>query len=143
MVVTLVSAAAYEFALALGVGSLGPLPGEDVAGSGVVRGVALLAMIVAAVLGASPGTRPWPAALFSPSAASFMVAFFFTYDPYYAPTLRRYYGGGGFPLLWLAVVVVALADGVLTAVRPRLGRVMTPVVLIVVLLATLFAGVGH
>ena len=66
VVVTLVSAAAYEFALALGAGSLGPEPGDGVAGSGIVRGVALLAMLVAAVLGTIPGSRRWPAALFGP-----------------------------------------------------------------------------
>ena len=41
------------------------------------------------------------------------------------------------------VAVLALADGVLTALQPRLGRVMSPVVLVVVLLTTLFAGTGH
>jgi len=144
VVVTLVSAAAYEFALALGAGSLGPEPGDGVAGSGIVGGVALLAMLVAAVLGTIPGSRPWPAALFGPSAAAFLVTFVFTYDPYYAPTLRRYSDGGALPVPWIAVVaVVALAEGVFTARQPRFGRVMTPVVLIVVLLTTLFAGTGH
>jgi len=144
VVVTLVSAAGYEFALALGAGSLGPEPGDGVAGSGVVRGLALLAMLVAAGLGAIPGLRPRPAALFGPSAGAFLVTFFFTYDAYYAPTLRRYSDSGALALPWIAVVAaLALADGVLAARRPQLGRVMTPVVLVVVLLTTLFAGTGH
>jgi hypothetical protein len=143
VVVTLLSAAAYEFALALGAGSLGPEPGDGVSGSGVVKAVAVLAMLVAAVLGAMPASRPWPAALFGPAAAAFLVSFFFTYDAYYAPTLRRYSDGGAASTWIFVVALVALADGVLTASQPRLGRVMTPVVLIAVLLTTLFAGAGH
>jgi hypothetical protein len=141
---TLLSSAAYELALALGAGSLGPEPGDGVAGSGIVKSVALLAMLAAAVLGAMPGPRPWPAALFGPFAAAFLVTFFFTYDAYYLPTLRRYSDSGGLSLPWLVIVVaVALADGALTARQPQFGRVMTPIVLVVVLLTTLFVGTGH
>ena len=144
MVGTLVSAAAYEFALALGAGSLGPEPGDGVVGSGVVRGVALLAMVAAVALAAIPSSNPWPAALFGPSAAAFLVTSFFTYDPYYAPTLRRFSDGGNVALSWVAIVaVVAVAAGVFTALRPRPGRVVTPVVLVVVLLTTVLAGTGH
>jgi hypothetical protein len=136
----LVAAAAYELALALGAGSLGPLPGEGVPGSGVVQAVALLAMLAAAALALLSSLRPWPAALLSPAAAGFLVAFFFTYDPTFAPNLRRYSDGnaGG---RWIAVVaVVALANGVLTGLQPRIGRVMTSAVLVLVLLTTVFAG---
>ena len=140
---TLLSAAAYEFALALGAGSLGPLPGEGVAGSGTVQVVALLAMLAGAALAPLAGMPPWPAALLAPVAAAYLLAFYFTYDPYFAPALRRYSGGnvaGG----WIAVVAVAaLANGVLTRLRPRLGRVSTSVVVLVVLLTKVLAGDGH
>ena len=140
---TLLSAAAYEFALALGAGSLGPLPGEGVAGSGTVQVVAPLAMLAGAALAPLAGIRPWPAALLAPAAAAYLLAFYFTYDPYFAPALRRYSGGnvaGG----WIAVVAVAaLANGVLTRLRPRLGRVSTSVVVLVVLLTKVLAGDGH
>ena len=140
----LFAAAAYELALALGAGSLGPEPGDGVAGSGVVEAVALFAMLVAAVLAFFPGVRPWPAALFGPAAAAFLVTFFFTYDPYFAPDLRRYSDGGAVAGRWIALVAaVALADGVLTRLQPRLGRVTTSAVLLVVLLTTVFAGDGH
>ncbi len=140
----LVVAAAYELALALGAGSLGPEPGEGVAGSGVVQAVALIAMLAAAVIVLFHGVRPWPAALFAPAAAAFFVAFYFTYDPYYAPTLRRYCDGGAVAGRWIAVVAaVAVADGVLTRLQPPMGRVVTSAVVLVVLVTTVFAGDGH
>ena len=98
------AASAYELALALGAGSLGPLPGDDVAGAGVVFVIGLLAMLACAVLAPSDSSRPLPAALFTPAAAAFVVAFFYTYDPYYAPALRRYAEGGA--SWYLAVVAL-------------------------------------
>jgi hypothetical protein len=142
-VAILVAAAAYELALALGAGSVGPEPGDGVAGSGVVQVVALLAMLGAAALAPTHGLRPWPAALFAPAAAAFLVAFFFTYDPYFAPTLRRY-SDGNVGARWIVVVAAAaLADGVLTRLQPRVGRVMTSAVVLVVLATTVLAGDGH
>jgi hypothetical protein len=140
---TLVSAAAYELALALGAGSLGPEPGDGIPGSGAVEAVALLAMLTAAALAPLAGMVPRPAALFAPAAAAFLLAFYFTYDPYFAPGLRRYSDGnvGG---LWIGVmVVVALANGILTWLRPRVGRATTSVVLVVAFLTTVLAGDGH
>jgi hypothetical protein len=139
----LIAAAAYELALALGAASSGPAHGHDVPGSGVVLGVALLAMLAAAVMAPVPSLRPWPAATFSPAAAAFLIAFYFTFDPYYAPGLQRY-AEGNVAARWIAVVaVVALADGVLTRLQPRLGRVMTSAVVIFLALTTVFAGDGH
>jgi len=140
---TLMAAAGYELALALGAGSLGPDPGDDVAGSTFVQVVAFLAMVAAAALAPFPGVRPSSAALFAPAAAAYLVAFYFTYDPYYAPTLRRYSEGnvGGW---WIVVVaVIAVANGVLTRLQPPIGRYTTSAVLVLVLLTTLFAGDGH
>jgi len=140
---TLLAAAAYELALALGAGSLGPAPVGDVAGSKAVQVVAFLAMIAAAALAPVSGLRPWPAALFAPAAAAFLAAFYFTYDPYFAPTLRRYSEGnvGG---RWIVVVaVIAVANGVLTRLQPRIGRFTTSAVVLLVLLTTLLAGDGH
>ena len=139
----LFAAAAYELALALGAGSIGPSPGDDVAGSVVVRLIGLLAMFTAAVLAVFPTMRPWPAALFAPAAAAFLVAFYFTYDPYFAPDLRRY-SEGNVGARWIVVVaLLALANGVLTRLQPRIGRGPTSVVVLVVLLATVLAGDGH
>jgi hypothetical protein len=139
----LVAAAAYELALALGAGSVGPEPGDEVAGSTVVQPIALLAMVAAAGLAPLPGLRPWPAALYAPVAAAYLVAFYFTYDPYFAPTLRRY-SEGDVAGRWIVVVaVVAVANGVLTRLQPRIGRYTTSAVVLFVLVMTVGAGDGH
>ncbi len=143
MVGTLVAAAAYELALALGAGSLGPEPGDDVAGSGVVQAVAFLTMLAAAVLAPLYRSRSWPAALFAPAAAAFLVAFYFTFDPYFAPGLRRY-SDGNIAATGIAVVAaIAFANGVLTLLQPRIGRWTTTFVVLLVFLTTLLAGDGH
>lgn len=139
---TLVAAAVYELALALGAGSLGPEANDGVAGSGFVRAVALIAMIAAAGLALAPSVRPWPAALFAPAAAAFLVTFYFTYDPYYAPQLHRY--SGFLPGGVIAVVAaVAVAAGVLTRRFPRYGGAITSLVVLLVFVTTVFAGAGH
>jgi hypothetical protein len=140
---TLFAASAYELVLSLGAGSVGPVPGDGVAGSTFVEVIALLAMIAAAALAPVAVSCPWPAALCAPAAAAYLVAFYFTYDPYFAPTLRRYSEGnvGG---AWIAVVaVIAVANGVLTRLQPRIGRYTTSAVLVFVLLTTVLAGDGH
>src|SRR5690348_2490930 len=141
---TLLAAAGYEFAHALGAGSVGLEPGDGVAGSGVVSFVALLAMVAAFGLAIAFRAHPWRgAALLAPSAALYLVAFYFTYDPYFAPQLRRYsegnVGGG-----WIALVAaIAVAAGGLTLLRPRVGTVVSGVAVLIVLVATVLAGDGH
>ncbi len=138
------AAAAYELALALGAGSLGPNPGDDVAGSSVVQVVALLAMLAAVPLGIGFSVRPWrPAALVAPATAAYLVAFYFTYDPYFAPNLRRYSEGNAAGAWIGALAAVALAVGVVTSLRPRVGAALTSAILPVLFLATLLAGDGH
>jgi hypothetical protein len=39
--------------------------------------------------------------------------------------------------------VIALANGALTALQPRIGRFTTSGILVLVLLTTVFAGDGH
>jgi len=141
---TLLVAAGYELALALGAGSVGPEPGDGVAGSGVIDFVALLAMVAAFGLAFAFSTYPWRgAALLAPSAAAYLVAFYFTYDPYFAPELRRYSEGnvaGG----WIALVAaIAVGAGALTLLRPRGGAAVSGIAVLIVLVATVLAGDGH
>ena len=138
----LVAAAAYELALALGAGSVGLEPGENVPGATAVRLVAVLAMLVGAgLVGAK--LRPTVAALLAPAAALFVVPFYFTFDPYYAPTERRYSDGGMFPLSWIVAVAVAgLVAGALTVLIPRLAWVTIPALLVLAFTAVLMVG-GH
>jgi hypothetical protein len=143
MIGTLFAAAAYELALALGAGSVGPQPGEDVPGALAVRLVAVAAMFVGAGLMAA--NLRWPAAaLLAPAAALFVVPFYFTFDPYYAPTEQRYSDGGFFPLSWIVAVAVAgVVAGALTALFPRVGAWATIPVLLVLALTAMFVVGGH
>jgi hypothetical protein len=139
----LVAAAAYELALALGAGSLGPEPGDGVPGALAVRLVGMAAMFVGAGLMAA--NLRWPAAaLLAPAAALFVVPLYFTFDPYYAPTEQRFSDSGFFPLSWIVAVAVAgVAAGALTALFPRVGAWATIPVLLVLALTALFVVGGH
>jgi hypothetical protein len=138
----LTATAAYELALALGAGSIGPEPDQDVPGATAVRLVAVLAMLggvglVAAKLG------PPVAALLAPAAAFFVVPFSLTFDPYYAPTERRY-TDGMFPPGWIVAVAVAgLVAGALTWLFPRVGAWVTIPALLVLAFTTVFMVGGH
>ena len=83
------------------------------------------------------------AALLALSAAAYLVAFYFTYDPYFAPGLRRYSEGnvaGG----WIALVAaIAVGAGALTLLRPRGGAAVSGIAVLIVLVATVLAGDGH
>jgi len=138
----LLGAAAYELALALGAGSVGPEPGEDVPGTVAVRFVAVLAMLVGVGLVAAK-LGPPVAALLAPASAFFVVPFSLTFDPYYAPTERRY-TDGMFSLGWIVAVAVAgLVAGALTWLSPRVGAWVTIPALLVLALTTLFMVGGH
>jgi drug/metabolite transporter (DMT)-like permease len=143
LVWVLVAASAYELALALGAGSIGPDPGEDVPGATALRVVGVLAMLAGAgLVGAK--LRPSVAALLAPAAALFVVPFYFTFDPYYAPTERRYSDDGMFPLSWIVAVAAAgLVAGILTRLFPRVGAWATiPALLVLAFTAFLMVG-GH
>jgi uncharacterized membrane protein YbaN (DUF454 family) len=144
VVAVLLGAAVFELALALGAGSLGRAPGGDVPGAGAVLAIGAVAMLVGAGVAAGLTRRPSRvAALLAPSAAAFMVAHFFTYDAYYAPSLRRYSDDGAVPLAWVVFVAIAAAGaGALAYFQPRAGAVVTCIVLLLILLTTAFTG-GH
>jgi hypothetical protein len=138
----LVGASAYELALALGAGSVGPEPGEGVPGADAVRFVAVLAMLVGVGLAVAK-LKPPAAALLAPAAALFVVPQSLTFDPYYAPTEQRYVGGM-FPLGWIVAVAVAgLVAGVLTALFPRVGTWATVPALLLLAFTAFFMVGGH
>jgi hypothetical protein len=93
-VLVVLTAAAYEAAAAFGWLSVGPEPGQAPVGNGLVLGAALLALIAGAGLCVLYASHRRPRAdalgsLIAPTAAAFVVARFYSFDPYYAPTLRR------------------------------------------------------
>jgi hypothetical protein len=148
--VVLFAAAAYELALALGlVGSYsGHAPGQDVEGEETVAAVAYLTMLAGSILAfvhAFYPRAPWPVALFAPAAAAFMITRFYTYDPYYLPSLQRYSENKGpWALGWvLGMLAAAVVVGVRTRRMPRAGSIATGCLLPLLWITSLLASTGH
>jgi drug/metabolite transporter (DMT)-like permease len=134
IVAYLLAAAAFEIVLALR-HSTSP-HGE---------GFVLLFAVVAMLAGAGLVFRPVLArALFAPVAAFFVTARFYTGDPYYGSTFRRYADGGIFAPTWIyALLGLALAAGAMTQFWRRTVPVETIVVLLLLAFTALFIGTGH
>jgi hypothetical protein len=143
VVAVLLAAAAYELALALGAGTIGPEPGDGVTGEKLVSTLGYVAIAGGIYVAGRYAQHPRLAvALLAPVAAAFVVARFLTFDPYYAPSLRRYSDGSVSPA-WVAVVaVLAAGAGALAWARPRPGALATIVALGLLLLTGVLMG-GH
>jgi hypothetical protein len=145
----LAAASAYEAAVALGWLAVGPQPGQAPPGNGLVLGAAVLALVAEAALCVVYASRPRPRAdglgsLLAPAAAAFVVARFHTYDPYYAPALRRMSDDGLIPDAWVYTLVgLALIAAVLARTRPRLGLSLSALVLLLSAFTALAVGLGH
>jgi hypothetical protein len=138
----LLAGAAFELALALGASRVGPEPGDDAAGQPIVAPIMALAFLVGFV--AATRGRHRAAALLAPAAGLLVTASFYTFDPYYAPTERRYSDGGFLSAPWIfAVLALSLAVGLFTWRRPRAGGPLTSAMLVVCGLTGLAAGTGH
>ena len=128
-------AAVYEFLVATEIVPMGDVPGEEAPGGGIVALAALLAFLLAAgaVLVRSFASRGGVIvfALLAPLGAVYLIARWYSFDPYYLPTLRRYSDGGVRGPWILGVTVAAAVAGVLTFARPRVGSVISFVVLLV------------
>ncbi len=121
-------------------------------GENVVVGAAVVTLgvggllLLAASLSRRPTLVPRRLAAFVPlAAASFVVARWFSYDPYYAPTLRRMSDGGIVPGWWIVLLVV-MAAGTAWAIfrgRPRAGTVFTVTVMWFSAITALASGGGH
>jgi hypothetical protein len=148
--VVLFAAAAFELALALGLaGSYsGRLPGQDVEGEETVAAVAYLTMLVGSVVAfvhARYPRVPWAVALFAPAAAAFMTTRFYTYDPYFLPSLQRY-SENWTAWAWgwvLGLLTAALVVGVRTRRMPRAGSIATGCILPLLWITSLFMSTGH
>jgi hypothetical protein len=142
ILVALFAAAIYEALVALGFIHLGSEPGDGASGESVVFGAAILAMLAGTALALAPHvslTR-----LLAPAGAAFLLAHFYTFDPYYLPSLRRM-SDHGLVASWLVycVAALALATAVLAQRRESAGRLFTAVVLVASAFLSLFAGAGH
>ena len=133
IVAYLLAAASYELVLAL----------QRSAGErGAVWGLAMLAMLIGAGLVFRSGRRV--TSLFAPAAAFFVTARFYTGDPYYGSTFRRYADGGIFPPVWIFVLLgLALLAGITTFSWRRTAPVESAAVLFLLLFTALYMGAGH
>jgi hypothetical protein len=129
----LVCATTYEALVAFGVIELGSQPGDGPPGAQTLALIAVLTMLVAAglALAAALGTRVPFVALLPPAAAAFLVARFYTFDPYFLPTLRRFSDNGMLPpVLVYCVVALAVGAASLTCVHRRAGAALSAVAIL-------------
>jgi len=82
--------------------------------------------------------------LLAPVGAGFVVARWYSFDPYYAPTLRRRSEDGFVSGVWIvALVGMALGAAALTRLFPRAGAIVTGVVLVLCAITAVAVGLGH
>ncbi|MGD0167807.1 MAG: hypothetical protein ABSC51_11080 [Gaiellaceae bacterium] len=147
-VVVLVAATAYEALISASVIPIGREPGEGAHGSGLVEATVLCVLLLGCFVSSSLRGCRWlkrvPGALIPPLAVAFATARFYSFDPYYAPTLRRMSDGGFVPGGWIICLGgLALAAGLLFLVRPRNVRALTPLALLLIALTVLLESTGH
>jgi hypothetical protein len=104
--------------------------------------VALLLGII--LLGSGAARAAGPAPLVVLAGAAVVVARFYSFDSYYAPTLRRMSEGGLVAGTWIVVLVVAaVAVALISRFRPRVGMRAGALLLILCGLTALVEGAGH
>ena len=137
----------YELLVALGVIELGSLPGEGPPGAGIVGTLAAVGLLAAAVLSAvlaRAGGAPALSAFLAPAAGAFLLAYFYTFDPYYLPSLIRHAERDFVPsALVFALAAAALAVGPLALLRRRAGLVLSVPTILLCGLAAWWSGLGH
>jgi hypothetical protein len=105
----------HQVAVAAGWLAIGPQGGDDPTGTTAAIIAALVAMITAAIsLGARVPSRLAP--LVPLAAVAFVVARFYSFDSYYAPTLRRM-SDGGLVAPWLIYLLIVAAVVVAALIR--------------------------
>ncbi len=141
------AAACHQAAVALGWLPIGRLPGEGAAGERYLLDAALLVLVLAgfALFAAcTTDLRVSVAPAIALAAALLVVARFYAYDPYYAPSLRRMSDGGAVAGTWIVIVVAACAGAALLALRARRSGLAAVALVCWVSFGTAFAaGLGH
>ena len=108
----------------------------------MARSRALLALAAGGLLAA--GIRSAVSPFLPLAAVAFVVARFLTYDPYYAPTLRRMSDHGLVSPVWIAALgASALVAALLLRRRSRAGGPLAALLLLLAALTALGEGAGH
>jgi hypothetical protein len=142
----LLAGAAQQAAVGLGWLEIGRLPGEPAPGQIFLSAalLTLLALVPALALAAATDRRvcgiPAPAL----ASSAFLVAHFTSYDPYYAPTLRRMSDGGMISGGWIVFVLTcALAAAACATHRNRLGTAVFAAACWLTFATAFAASLGH
>lgn len=143
VVVLFLAAAAYEVSVALEWIAVGGDPGDDPRGQAVATVAALLAVAATLALGLwRPRGKAF--ALIPLSAAAWMVAHYYAFDPYFFPSKKRFAEGGMVSPVWIYAVVIAGLGVSIVAWRSRTaGAVLVPLFVFVVSLTVVAEGIGH
>jgi hypothetical protein len=143
LLAVIVVGTAYEAAIAVGWIPIGSAPGEEAGGQALVLPATGLAMLVGIAVAIFSAGRNRIVAALAPATAAFMVARFYGFDPYYAPSLLRPSETGGISPLWVwTLVVVSLMVAAITLREPRLGFLNAPVMFLCAVTA-MFVDIGH
>lgn len=148
VLIILLAAALYEAMVALRVVKLGSLPGEGPPG-GELMGFAaaaglLAAFLLSALLVGVGRAAPALSALLAPAAAAFLLAYFYTFDSYYLPTLIRHSERDFIPpIVVFALVALSLAAGLAALKWRRAGLALSVPLILACALTAFFTGVGH
>ena len=133
----------HQVAVAAGWLAIGPQSGDAPAGTTEVVIAALVAMISGSILLGAAGARTRLAPLVPPAAVGFVVARFYSFDPTYAPTLRRMSDGGLVaPGLIYTLILAAFVVAALMKKWPSVAPLGAALLVFSALLA-LFEGAGH
>jgi hypothetical protein len=143
----LLAGAAHQAGAALGWLTIGPEPGQQAPGQALFVGSALLVLVLlgfALPLAAGVGLRVPAAPAIAIGAGLLAAAHFYSFDAYYAPSLRRLSDGGLLPGTWILVVVACALGAALAAARWHRAGVASVAVVCWLALGTAFlAGLGH
>ena len=111
---------------------LGHLPGEAAPGEALLGAALLITLMggfVVGGLGLSGRVRRTPALSLVPLAGfSLLLSHYYSYDPYYAPSLRRFSDGAFLPLsaVFLAGVLAAAVTALLSSATRAQGSAGRP-----------------
>jgi hypothetical protein len=139
----LATCTAYEVVDAANLLKPGSQSGYGPAGSTEFDIAALVALVVGTIALGVAGSRTRLAPLVPLFAVAFVVARFYTFDPYYAPYLRRMSDGG---LVAPGLIYLLIAAAVIVAALMKKWRSAAPLGAALLLFSALLAlveGAGH
>ena len=141
-------ATAYEIAFALSWVSPGRLPGQGPPGSDLVVVAGLFTLVIGSLVAFLVEARSTLLtvllACLAPMGGAFVVARFYTFDPYYLPTMRRIADNGVVSEGWVfGLLVLAIVAGVVTWLQPSRGSGLTGLLLFFCAFTTIWQAGGH